>query len=51
MIRSARRTPVTVAFGVRPVTWSAQNSLTTATASPTEYGTRQRGTGTPGQLG
>ena len=27
IVRRVRRTPVTVALGVRPVTWSAQNSL------------------------
>ena len=36
MIRLARRTPVKVAFGGRPVKWSAQNSLSHATANPTE---------------
>ena len=47
MVRRVSRTPVTVALGGRPVTRSAQNSLTKATARPSGYGTRQRGTGTP----
>ena len=35
MVRRVRRTPVTVALGVRPVTRSAQHSLNQATPRPT----------------